>query len=101
MLSCRDSALSLSQFSKRLFIANAFTLAVAEIHPAPPARMFFNRKLSDPQKTRKFGIFISLNAAVCFQSPELSLIPAMLSGYSVANRFTKSVESGTCEMGGM
>ena len=47
---CIESASSVCQFWKRPLIAFGLTLAVAEMHPTPPARMFANSSVSLPAK---------------------------------------------------
>src|SRR5690606_31284435 len=98
---CNASASGLRHSSQSLEIAAGFMFAVAEIHPAPPALKFRNRKLSLPENTRKSSADRASSLLVLSQSPELSLIPTTVSGHALTSLATSSTEMPTWETGGM
>src|SRR5205823_10312342 len=68
-------------FSWSSRIARGFTLAVAEIVPAPPLRILASRNDSLPTNTSNASLAnASRKVLVLFQSPELSFIPAIAFG---------------------
>ena len=82
-------------------MAPAFTLAVAEMHPAAPSRMPARRKLSLPTKTSKPApAKASSMVLVLPKSPELSFIPTTVRGWARRRRSTSFAEKPTCAIGG-
>src|SRR5262249_20097146 len=78
---CWASASAARHMSKRRAIGPGWTLAVALMQPAPPLRMFWSKKGSDPAKTSKPDFAnASRNAFVLVHSPPLSFIPAIWVG---------------------
>src|SRR5438067_12255263 len=68
-------------FSWSSRIARGFTLAVAEIVPAPPLRILASRNDSLPTKTSNASLAnASRKVLVLFQSPELFFMPAIAFG---------------------
>ena len=83
-------------------IAAGFTLAVAEMQPAPPFLRPASRKDSLPGKISKPDLAkASRKVLVLFQSPELSFMPAIAVGYFFSSRSTRPVVMPTTATGGM
>ncbi|MOA48174.1 hypothetical protein D3C78_1708870 [compost metagenome] len=78
---CWASALSSCQLLYRSTMGAGFTLPVAVMQPAPPARSVRSRNTSLPANTSKPSAPNSrCTASVLLQSPELSLMPAIVPG---------------------
>ena len=77
-------------------------LAVALMQPTAPARIDARRKVSLPGNTSNpDAANASRTAFVLPQSPELSLMPATLSGYALSSRAMRPRVIGTWATGGM